>query len=37
VGNATEEGFGAPWILHHLSFLRTIILLDLQALPRETQ
>ena len=37
VGNATEERFGAPGILHHLRFLRTIILLDLQALPRETQ
>ena len=34
IGNPTEEGFGAPWILHHLSFLRTNILLDLQACRR---
>jgi hypothetical protein len=37
VGNATEEGFGTAGILHHLSFLRTNFLLDLQALSRETQ
>jgi hypothetical protein len=37
VGHAPEESFGTAGILHHLSFLRTIILRDLQALPRETQ